>query len=213
MKTDELISLMAAGHQPVDTGRLSHATWLTAVAALAVTALLLVNTLGTRPDLAAAIMTMPVIAKLLFGGSIAVVALILFQQSLRPGLKPRRLAPLAAIPVMLVAIWAAVALAQAPAAQWGTLTFGRYWNSCLIYVSAYSMVPLLALLLLARRGAPVDSTLTGASAGLASAGLATVAYALHCPDDAAPFLATWYTIAMALVSGLAALVLPRFLRW
>jgi len=213
MKTDELISLMAAGHQSVDTGRLSRATWLTAVAALAVTALLLVNTLGTRPDLARAIMTTPVIAKLLFGSSIATIALILFLQSLRPGLKPRRLAPLAAIPVMLVAAWAAVALAQAPTAQWSALTLGRYWNGCLVFVSAYSMVPLLAMLVLARRGAPVDSTLTGASAGLASAGLATVAYALHCPDDAAPFLATWYTIAMALVTGLAALVLPRFLRW
>lgn len=213
MKTDELISLMAAGHQPVDTGRLSHATWLAAVVALAVTALLLVNTLGTRPDLAQAIMTMPVIAKLLFGGSIAVVALILFQQSLRPGLKPRRLVPAVAIPVALVVTWAVFTLAQAPAAQWGTLTFGRYWDSCLVYVFAYSMIPLLGLLLLARRGAPVDRTLTGASAGLASAGLATVAYALHCPDDAAPFLATWYTIAMVLVSGLAALVLPRFLRW
>ncbi|CAN7635635.1 NrsF family protein [Bosea sp. LjRoot237] len=213
MKTDELITLMAAGHQPVDTGQLRRATWLTTLVALAATAVLLVNTLGARPDLAQAIVTMPVIAKLLFGGSIAVVSLILFQQSLRPGLKPRRRLPAVAIPVALVVTWAAFTLAQAPTAQWGTLTFGRYWDSCLVYVFAYSMIPLLGLLLLARRGAPVDSTLTGASAGLASAGLATVAYALHCPDDAAPFLATWYTIAMVLVSGLAALVLPRFLRW
>ena len=38
-------------------------------------------------------------------------------------------------------------------------------------------------------------------------------YALHCPDDTAPFLATWYTIAIVAVSALGALIFPRFLRW
>lgn len=213
MKTDELISLMAASHQPVDTGRLRHATWLAAVLALGVTATVLVNTLGVRPDLAAAIMTMPVIAKLLFGGSIAVIALILFQQSLRPGLQPRRLLPLAAIPVALIAGFALLTLAQAPAEQWNTLIFGRYWRSCLFNVPLYALLPLLVLLFLARRGAPVDGRLTGASAGLASGGLAAVAYALHCPDDTIPFLAIWYTLAVTLVAGLSILALPRLLRW
>ncbi|AZO79231.1 MULTISPECIES: DUF1109 domain-containing protein [unclassified Bosea (in: a-proteobacteria)] len=213
MKTDELISLMAASHQPVDTGRLRHATWLAAAAALGVTATVLVNTLGVRPDLAAAIMTMPVIAKLLFGGSIAVIALILFQQSLRPGLQPRRLLPLAAIPAALIAGFALLTLAQAPAEQWNSLIFGRYWRSCLVNVPLYALLPLAVLLLLARRGAPIDGRLTGASAGLASGGLAAVAYALHCPDDTIPFLAIWYTLAVALVAGVSALALPRLLRW
>ncbi|RXT56158.1 hypothetical protein B6S44_08855 [Bosea sp. Tri-44] len=213
MKTDELISLMAASHQPVDTGRLRHATWLAAAVALSVTAMVLVNTLGVRPDLAAAIMTMPVIAKLLFGGSIAMISLILFQQSLRPGLQPRRLLPLAAIPVALIAGFALLTLAQAPAEQWNTLIFGRYWRSCLFNVPLYALLPLAVLLLLARRGAPIDGRLTGASAGLASGGLAAVAYALHCPDDTIPFLAIWYTLAVALVAGISTLALPRLLRW
>lgn len=213
MKTEELISLMATSHQLVDTGRLRRATWLTAVVALGVTAMVLVNTLGARPDLAAAIMTMPVIAKLLFGGSIAIIALILFQQSLRPGLQPRRLLPLAAIPVALIAGFALLALAQAPAEQWNTLIFGRYWRSCLFNVPLYALLPLAVLLLLARRGAPVDGRLTGAFAGLASGGLAAVAYALHCPDDTIPFLAIWYTLAVALVAGISTLALPRLLRW
>ena len=57
-----------------------------------------------------------------------------------------------------------------------------------VAVPLYALVPLVILFGLARRGAPVDGRLTGACAGLASAGLATVAYSLHCPDDAAPFL-------------------------
>ena len=77
----------------------------------------------------------------------------------------------------------------------------------------YALVPLVILFGLARRGAPVDGRLTGACAGLASAGLATLAYSLHCPDDTAPFLATWYTIAIAAVTGISALIFPRLLRW
>lgn len=213
MQTNDLIALMTASHQPVDTGWLRRATWLAASAALAATVMLVLITLGARPDLASAWMTLPVIAKALLGAGVATIALALFQSSLRPGLKPARRLPLVAIPLLLVAGWALLTLAQAPAEQWSVLTFGRYWRACLVAVPLYALLPLVVLLLLARRGAPVDGTLTGACAGLAAAGLATVAYSLHCPDDTPPFLATWYTIAIAFVTGFGAVILPRFLRW
>lgn len=213
MQTNDLISLMTASHQPVDTGRLRRATWLVALIALAATVALVLLTFGARPDLASAWGTLPVLAKALFGASVAAVALRAFQSSLRPGLKPGPQLWLTAIPVVLVASWALLALWNAPVEQWGALILGRYWRACLVAVPLYALCPLVVLLLLARRGAPVDGALTGACAGLASAGLATVAYSLHCPDDTAPFLAVWYTLAIALVTGLGALVLPRFLRW
>lgn len=213
MQTDDLISLMSMDDRPVDTGWLRRATWLAAFAALAATAGLVLLTLGTRPDFTSAWTTLPVIAKAAFGASIAAIALVLFQNSLRPGLKPARRLPFIALPLLAAAGWALLALAQAPAEHWHALIFGRYWRACLIAVPLYALFPLVVLLLLARRGAPVDSTLTGACAGLASAGLATVAYSLHCPDDTAPFLATWYTIATAIMAALGALILPRFLRW
>lgn len=213
MQTDDLITLMSASSRSVDTGWLRRATWLGAFAAFAATAGLVLLTLGTRPDLAGAWTTLPVIAKALFGASIAAIALTLFQSSLRPGLKPARRLPVVAIPLLVAAGWALLTLAQAPAEQWDTLIFGRHWQACLIAVPLYALLPLVVLLLLARRGAPVDGALTGACAGLASAGLATVAYSLHCPDDTAPFLATWYTLATAIVAALGALILPRFLRW
>lgn len=213
MQTNELISLLSASHRPVDTGWLRRTTWLCAVFALAVTAGLVLLTLGSRPDFGSAWLTIPVLAKALLGASIAGIALPLFQRSLQPGRTVGKRLPLVAVPLLLAACWAALSLAQAPAEQWSALVFGRYWRACLIAVPLYSLCPLIVLLLLARRGAPVDGQLTGACAGLASAGLAAVAYSLHCPDDTAPFLATWYTIAIAAVAGLGALVFPRFLRW
>lgn len=213
MQTDDLISLMSASARPVDTGWLRRATWSCAIVTLSVTAGLVLLVLGARPDFARAWMTLPVIAKAALGGSIAAIALVLFQNSLRPGRKPAQRLPFVAVPLLAAVGWALFTLAQAPADQWNALIFGRYWRSCLIAVPLYALLPLAVLLLLARRGAPVDGVLTGACAGLASAGLAIIAYSLHCPDDAAPFLATWYTIAIAIMAALGALILPRFLRW
>jgi len=155
MQTDDLITLMSASSRSVDTGWLRRATWLGAFAAFAATAGLVLLTLGTRPDLAGAWTTLPVIAKALFGASIAAIALTLFQSSLRPGLKPARRLPVVAIPLLVVAGWALLTLAQAPAEQWDTLIFGRHWQACLIAVTLYALLPLVVLFLLARRGAPV----------------------------------------------------------
>ena len=213
MQTDDLITVMVAGHRPVDTRWLRRATWFCALAALTLTTALVLLILGVRADIAGAWLTRPVIAKAMLGASVASIALVLFQRSLRPGLKPGRALPLVAIPVALVAAGALVTLAQAPVEQWSGLIFGRYWRACLVAVPLYALVPLVILYGLARRGAPVDGRLTGACAGLASAGLATLAYSLHCPDDAAPFLATWYTLAIAAVAGLGALLFPRLPRW
>jgi hypothetical protein len=213
MQTDDLISVMTASHQPVDTGSLRRATWLAALAALAITIGLVLLTLGSRPDLAKAWMTQPVLAKVLLGASVATIALVLFQRSLRPGLKAARYLPLVGVPPALAGGWALLTLAQAPVEQWSALIFGRYWHACLIAVPLYAICPFLVLLVLARRGAPVDGRLTGVCAGFASAGLAIIAYSVHCPDDTAPFLATWYVLAIAIVTGIGALAFPRLVRW
>lgn len=204
---------MSASATPVDTGWLGRATWGAALVALLLAAFQVKMTLGVRPDIAAAMWTAPVVAKALFGASTAGIALMLFMRSLRPGSRPRRLLPIIALPAVMVGFWSLATLLQAPVEQWSTLTLGRNWRVCLIAVPSYALAPLMILILLARQGAPVDGRLTGLAAGLASGGFSTMAYALHCPGDTIPFLATWYTISIAFVSGVAALLLPRLLRW
>ena len=53
----------------------------------------------------------------------------------------------------------------------------------------------------------------GAIAGLLSAGLAATLYASHCTDDSPLFVATWYTIATALVTAIGALAGSKVLRF
>ena len=72
-------------------------------------------------------------------------------------------------------------------------------------------IPLMSLPLLAgaliglRHGAPARPAVAGAIAGLVSAGLAATLYASHCTDDSPLFVATWYTLATALVAAIGAL--------
>lgn len=213
MRTQDLISVMTADLHPVDTAWLDRATALTAVAALGIVVLLVLATLGLRHDLAMSWSEGAVVTKMAFGGSLAGIALLVFRRSLRPGLRPGRTFWLVLVPIGLVGGWALLTLAQAPSADWGALTFGRNWRTCLVAVPLYALVPALLLLAVARRGASIDGRLTGASAGVASAGLAIMGYGLHCSDDSAPFLATWYSVATAAVTALSMLVMPRFLRW
>ena len=80
-------------------------------------------------------------------------------------------------------------------------------------------IPLLSLPLLAaaliglRHGAPARPAIAGAVAGLLSAGLAATLYASHCTDDSPLFVATWYTVATALVTAIGALAGSRVLRF
>ena len=43
--------------------------------------------------------------------------------------------------------------------------------------------------------------------------LAALAYALACTEPAAPFIAVWYTLGIALCGVLGAALGPKLLRW
>jgi hypothetical protein len=75
-------------------------------------------------------------------------------------------------------------------------------------------LPLLAASLLGlRQGAPTRPALAGGVAGLMSAGLAATIYASHCTDDSPLFVATWYTLAAALMTAIGALAGSKVLKF
>ncbi|MBN9064008.1 MAG: DUF1109 domain-containing protein [Rhizobiales bacterium] len=213
MKTDDLVLLLAADAGRVDTSALSRAIWLAAAFALAATAALVLATLGARAHMPAVLATAPVLAKLALGGAVSALALTAYDRSLRPGRADRRRLLFVLLPIAMVVFAALVALGQAPLGDWPALTFGRTWRACLIAIPAYGLAPLGVLLALARRAAPIDLRLTGAAAGLASAGVATMAYSLHCPEDALPFVASWYPVGMIVTAIIGALIAPKLIRW
>jgi hypothetical protein len=59
----------------------------------------------------------------------------------------------------------------------------------------------------------MNLAIAGAMAGALAGSLGAVLYAAHCVDDSPLFVATWYGIAIALVTAVGALLGHRLLRW
>lgn len=211
MKTADLIKAIiqdSAARQAV-AARVAIALGAGGIVAVA----LFAYTLGVRPDIGNALQTWRFTAKL-------VIALVFFAAALRTTVeltRPNAMAGSAlvalAVPVMLLAFALGTELVASPAASWSALAIGRNSLLCLTSITVLSVVPLAALLIAMREGAPRSPALAGAAAGLLAGGLAAVLYAIHCVDDSPLFVAVWYTLAIALVGLTGAALGNRALRW
>jgi len=213
MKTDELISLLAAGPVAVEPDGASRRYAVALGWGAFGATLLMAILLGVRPDLAEAA-TLPMFwMKLGLPGALAAGALIAATRLSTPGMRLGRLTGALAAPV--VAIWALAALALARAApeEREALVLGSTWDLCPAYIALLSL-PAFAAALWAMKGlAPTRLRLAGAASGLLAGSIAALAYALHCPEMDAPFLATWYLLGMLLPTAAGALIGPAVLRW
>jgi hypothetical protein len=131
----------------------------------------------------------------------------------RPGARLRH-APVAIL-VPTVALWllGIVTLSFANPQQRMDVILGETWKVCPALIAMLAVPVLVGTLLAARGMAPTQLRLAGATAGLASGAFATLVYSLHCPELAAPFIATWYTLGIAIPTVIGSLVGPYLLRW
>ena len=107
-------------------------------------------------------------------------------------------------PVLLLWAWAVWVWAGAEPAQRSDLLWGSTWRVCSSNV-AITALPMLALALWYLRGlAPTRPGWAGAAAGWLAGGVGAAAYALHCPEMDAPFLAVWYVLGMCVPTALGA---------
>jgi len=213
MKTDDLVAMLAAGAEPVA----QRATARRYTAALAWggagSLLLMVLALGLRADLRAAALLPMFWMKLAFPLALAAAALAAVSRLSRPGAS-LGFAPYAlAAPVLMVWAVAAWNLAAAEPGQRAALILGGTWASCTAYVVLVSVPSFIAVMWAMRGLAPTRFALAGATAGLLAGATGAAAYALHCDEMQAPFVAVWYVLGM-LVPGMAgAIAGPRLLRW
>ena len=213
MRTDDLVTMLATGAGAVQPNQAVHRYALAVGSGLVAAALLMAALIGTRPDLAAALL-MPIFwVKVAFAGSLAAVNWLAVMRLSRPGAPLAGLAGALAAPVLAIWLLAAVALARAGAPQRAAMVFGDTWNSCPFLIALLS-VPVFVAVVWAMKGlAPTRLRLAGASAGLLSGSIATLVYSLHCPESAAPFIAVWYLLGKLIPTAVGALLGPRLLRW
>jgi hypothetical protein len=211
VKTDDLISLLA--EDATVRMKLGRVMAYALVAGIAISAIILISTIGMRSDMADAMETIRVIFKIGTTLVLAVAASSLVFQVGRPAapLKTRGLFLL--LPLALVAIAVIAEMIMMPADSWRTRMMGNNARFCLTFIPVLALAPLAAFIIALRNGAPANPGLSGAVAGLAAGGIAAAIYAWHCPDDSPLFLATWYTLAIAIVSAIGYFAGRRVLRW
>lgn len=211
MKTDDLISLLAQDSKV--KRRLLPLMNLALVAGTFLTVSLLLSMLGLRNDLASQMETLRVAAKIAISLLFAIAAVLSVRRIGQPGVAIRPVAFFLAIPAGLLLLAVGAELMVLPRSAWLTNLIGRNSMFCLVSVPLLALPPLAAFLLALRNGAPESPTMAGAFAGLAASGIAVTAYALHCTDDSPLFVASWYGLAVTIVTLTGAALGRLLLRW
>jgi len=209
MKTENLIAALAADKRKALSPRRALAIAL--AASVAAACALFFMLLGPRPDFMPAMHTMRFDFKFVAALALAASAAAASARLMRPeGGHP--LMVLFAAPALL-AIAMALELIAVPASEWGSRLVGHNAVLCMTFIPILSFAPLALVLWALRHGATQTPALTGAVAGLVAGGVGALFYAAHCFDDSPLFVAVWYTIAVAFMAGLGALLGSRLLRW
>ncbi len=213
MNTDDLIASLASDLAPIRPGAPRRSLVLGSLAGMLVAAILLVVTYGLRPDLDVAMRGMIFWTKIAYTASLALLAVAATIVLTRPEARPPRWLWLLAVPVVVLTVIAVIELARAPVDHRMAMWLGRSWPFCPTIVVMLSLPVMAALLLAARRLAPTHLRLTGAIIGLGAGAVAATVYCLHCPESTATFVLSWYTLGIALATGIGTLIGPRLLRW
>jgi len=213
MKTDDLISMLATGVQPVPrraaSRRLGWALALGLAAALAI----MWTEYGVRKDLVQALFWPMLWVKLLYPFAIGCAAYVLVQRLARPGAKVGLSWVGIGTPVLLVWALAAVAWFGAGPDERMHLLMGETWRSCAFSIALMALPVFVAALVALRGLPPTRPAWAGAAAGLLAGAAGATVYALHCPEMTAPFLGVWYLLGMLIPVAVGAAVGPRLLRW
>jgi hypothetical protein len=212
MKTDDLIRALGADARGTPVER--RPVWaFAALAAFVIAAVVFFSTIGPRPDIAEAAHTPRFLFKFVFTATLLASALPLARMLAVPGEHPGRAALWLLAAPLLMAGALALEMMTVPSAGWMPRLVGHNMPVCLTMIPLIGLGPLAAFVAALRQAAPTRPALAGAVAGLAAGGLAATFYAAHCTDDSPLFVATWYTIAIAVLAGIGALGGRVFARW
>ncbi len=212
MKTEDLIEVLV-----LDASRPRHSLAQRVLGAALLSALvagvLFAVVLGVRPDIRIAFETWRFVFKFALALICAACAWWACLELARPEARLEDVAGWIAFGPALLAVAVLYELAVIPSTQWSERTVGNYSGTCLLAIPSLSIVPLAALLIALRAGAPRVPASAGAVAGLLAGSLSAALYATHCPDDSPLFVAVWYTLAVTLVMLVGASAGHRVLRW
>lgn len=212
MDTDQLIRTLAADN-PHRARPVGFVLALALLAAAPVSLLMFFAELGVRPDVMTAMHNPFFDLKFAVTLALAAAAITIALHLSRPEASLRGWVWLLIIPAGLLVGGISGEMMVPQRLPMMTRLVGSNSKVCMTAVPMMSLPLLAASLVGLRHGAPTRPAAAGAMAGLLSAGLAATVYASHCTDDSPLFVATWYSLATALVTALGALLGSKLLRF
>jgi hypothetical protein len=213
MMTEELIRALARDVKPVPRRAIERRIAVGITAGAVISVLLIAALLGLRPDLDLAMRGFPFWMKWGYTISLGIGAVIVTTSLARPDARNLRWLWLLSAPILLLAGIGVAEIVDAPADTLLAMWLGGSWDKCPWLVLMLSIPIFVGLLWSFRRFAPTRLRAAGAAAGLTAGAWAATLYCLHCPEVSAIFVLTWYSLGIALATGLGALLGPRVLRW
>jgi hypothetical protein len=212
METDQLIRTLAADN-PHHARPVGFVLTLALLAAAPVSLAMFLAGLGVRPDVMTAMHNPFFDLKFAVTLALAISAIAISLHLSRPEASLRGWAWLLLIPAGFLVAGISGEMMMPQRLPMMTRLVGNNSRVCMTAIPLISLPLLAAALIGLRHGAPTRPAVAGAIAGLLSAGLAATLYASHCTDDSPLFVATWYTIATALVTAIGALAGSKVLRF
>ncbi|HWD67595.1 MAG TPA: DUF1109 domain-containing protein [Caulobacteraceae bacterium] len=213
MTTESLIERLAAQLRPTPRRAVARRLAGLAGAGVIVSVVLVGLTLGFRPDLPSALGTPMFWTKLAYTLALGGISIWALERLSRPATPARERMLWLLAPVGVVLALCTGQLAGAPGGDRMPLVMGDTAAVCPWRILTFSAPPFLALVWAVRGLAPTSPRVTGAVLGVCAGGLGAAAYALACTESAAPFLATWYNLAIVGVALIGYLAAPWALRW
>ena len=213
MKTDDLVSLLAAGVEPIDARQTTRRYVLAItggmLGALAITA----GVLRLNPKLSHEVIEPMFWVREAYCAALGVLGFLAVTRLARPGIR-LGVVP-AGIAAVVIAMWtcAALILLMAPAQNRAHLLLGATAAVCPFLITLVAAPLFVAFVWVLRGLAPTQLRSAGAAGGFAAGSFGALAYSLHCPELTAPFIGVWYLLGMLIPTVIGALLGPRLIRW
>jgi hypothetical protein len=216
VNTDRLINLLSANLEPVNPGRFGKTLILAIFASGTAALVLMVGTVGPRPELGSTRHLAWTAVKLLFALSVIGTGAPFLVRSMRPGMEAHASFATVLSPFLAAIVVALAMLLVVRPEAWIKMLLGASatsYRGCFLCLLSFAAIPFVTLVWVLRKGAPTRLRLSGTLAGIVAGGVGAVAYALHCDSDAIPFIGIWYSAAILLCAAIGAQLGPWLLRW
>ena len=213
MRTDELIDHLSGALEPVPTSQVLRLLVMGLGAGAVISTILMVATIGIRPDLMAAMGDGSFWLKFVYTFVVAILCFATVDRLARPDAAAGRLFIFVILPFLAMAGLAAREFLPADAATQHALIMGHSARVCSILIASLSLPLFAGLFWALRQLAPTRLTEAGAAAGLLAGSAAATIYAFHCTESTSTFIAVWYSAGILLTALLGAALGRFLLRW